>query len=74
MCIAQLRGIAINSQNDGARVAAIGILLDRGWGKAEQVHSGNVDATINVIVRQIISDTPKVIENIPKLNSKEKDT
>jgi hypothetical protein len=37
-----------------ARVAAIGMLLDRGWGKAEQTHTGPDGGDIRVTIRQII--------------------
>lgn len=51
----------------GARVAAAGILLDRGWGKAPATLTGADGGPINVIIRQIIdsvdeSDT-KLIEH-----------
>jgi hypothetical protein len=34
---------------------AAGMLLDRGWGKAPQVHSGEDGGSIQVIIRQIIA-------------------
>jgi len=37
-----------------ARVSAAGILLDRGWGRAPQVHSGEDPGSIQVIIRKII--------------------
>jgi hypothetical protein len=37
-----------------ARVAAAGILLDRGWGKAPQEHTGPDGGDIRVTIRQII--------------------
>jgi hypothetical protein len=58
MCIKQLAGIAQHSQNDGARVQAISILLDRGWGKPEQTHSA-IDGDIRITIRQIV-DGPNV--------------
>jgi hypothetical protein len=36
-----------------ARVSAANALLDRGWGKALQVHSGEVSGDIRIIIRQI---------------------
>jgi len=57
----------------GVRVAAIGMLWDRGWGKAPVTHSGeNGEATIRAVIRHIIEgrDAPraiedKVIEHVP---------
>jgi hypothetical protein len=50
-----------------ARVSAAGILLDRGWGRAPQVHSGEDGGDIRVIIRQIIDVTgeagPVLIEH-----------
>jgi hypothetical protein len=37
-----------------ARVSAAGILLDRGWGKAVQMHSDADGGPIQVIIRQIV--------------------
>jgi hypothetical protein len=56
-----LAGIAQNSTNDSARVAAVALLLDRGWGKAPQPHAG-VDGEgekIQVTIRHIV-DTSRV--------------
>jgi hypothetical protein len=49
-----LSGIAQSSENDGARVSAAIHLLDRGWGKCEQVHSGAVDGDIRITIRTIL--------------------
>jgi hypothetical protein len=37
-----------------ARVQAANILLDRGWGKPPQAHTGEDDQEIHVTVRQIV--------------------
>jgi len=37
-----------------ARVSAAGILLDRGWGKAPQPHTGEDDKDIQVTIRTIV--------------------
>jgi hypothetical protein len=37
-----------------ARVQAANILLDRGWGKPPQAHTGEDDKDIRVTVRQIV--------------------
>ena len=36
-----------------ARIQAIAILLDRGWGKAPQQHTGEDDKDIRVTIRNI---------------------
>ena len=50
--IQTLAGIARNSTSDAARVQAVALLLDRGWGKAPQPHTGE-DGDIRVTVRTI---------------------
>jgi hypothetical protein len=57
LSIQTLAGIARNSASDQARVSAAQALLDRGWGKPPQVHSGEDGGSIRVIIRQIIDDT-----------------
>lgn len=51
----------------GARVAAAGILLDRGWGKAPATLTGADGGDIRVVIRQIIETAtesdPKLIEH-----------
>ena len=54
LSIQTLAGIARNSTSDQARVSAAQALLDRGWGKAAQVHSGEDGGDIQVVIRQII--------------------
>lgn len=49
-----LAGIAENSTDDGARVRAIGMLWDRGWGKAPQPHTGADGEDIKVTIRTIV--------------------
>jgi hypothetical protein len=45
-----------------ARVSAAGILLDRGWGKAPQAHTGeDGEGDLQVTIRHIIEDTSGVI-------------
>jgi hypothetical protein len=51
-----LAGIARNSTSDAARVQAVGMLLDRGWGKAPQPHTGEDDKDIRVTIRQIVDE------------------
>jgi len=40
-----------------ARVTAAGILLDRGWGRAPQPHTGEDGKDIRVVIRQITEET-----------------
>ena len=50
-----LASIAQNGTSESARVAAVGLLLDRGWGKAPQAHTGeHGQGDIRVVVRHII--------------------
>ncbi len=42
-----------------ARVSAASALLDRGWGKAPQPHTGEDDKDIHVTIRQIIERDDK---------------
>ena len=51
-----LAGIIKNSTNDSARVGACAILLDRGWGRAAQMHTGPDGAGLEITIRQIIED------------------
>jgi hypothetical protein len=54
-----LAGIARNSTSDQARVSAAQALLDRGWGKAIQPHTGEDGGDIHVVIRQIIDSGDK---------------
>ena len=40
--------------SDAARIQAANILLDRGWGKPPQAHTGEGDGDIRISIRQII--------------------
>jgi hypothetical protein len=58
--IQTLVGVAANSESDSARVAAALGLLDRGWGKAPQAHTGpDGEGDIRVTIRQIIETVGK---------------
>jgi hypothetical protein len=57
--IQTLAGIARNSTSDSARVQAVGMLLDRGWGKAPQPHTGEDGNDIRITIRQIIEGDDK---------------
>lgn len=50
-----LAGVMRTSDNHSARVAAAVHLLDRGWGKAPQTHTGaDGEGAIQVTVRHLI--------------------
>ena len=54
IAINALSGIARNGENEGARVSAASVLLDRGWGKAVQPHDANVSGELKITIRKII--------------------
>jgi hypothetical protein len=61
--IRTLGKIVSTSENHGARVAAAGMLLDRGWGKA--VQTIDTDGEIRVIIRHIIEGRDVALELDP---------
>ncbi len=66
--IQQLGGIATAGESEAARVQACIALLDRGWGRPPQTHSGaDGEGAIKVVIRHIIEgrDAPKVIDAKP---------
>src|SRR6476469_1865441 len=64
LCIKVLAGIVSQEAVPAAaRVSAAGILLDRGWGKAPQSHSGEDGGSIQVIIRSIV-DTTEEFESL----------
>jgi hypothetical protein len=68
MGIKVLAGIASAKDSPpAARVAAVNSLLDRGWGKAVQPHTGEESGNICVTIRQIIDSAeesePLLIEH-----------
>lgn len=54
IAIDTLSGVAKSSKNDSARVAAAVALLERGWGKSAQPHTGADGEDIRVTIRTII--------------------
>jgi len=78
MALRTLCGIALNGENEGARVAASVHILDRGWGKAPQAHTGeDGEGSIRVTIRHILEnaagatrvdqgDDAKVITLVPR--------
>ena len=69
LAIKILAGIAKDGTNEGARVAACGALLDRGWGKQAQMHTGEDGGDIQIVIRQIArsgdEEEPLLLEHEP---------
>ena len=69
LAIKILAGIAKDGTNEGARVAAAVALLDRGWGKPAQMHSGEDGGDIRITIRKIFDDRdeeePLLLEHEP---------
>jgi hypothetical protein len=56
-CIKVLAGIVSSKQMPAAaRVTAAGLLLDRGWGKAPQQHSGEPESPLIVEIIQRVRE------------------
>jgi hypothetical protein len=52
------------AQPGSTRIAAIGMLLERGWGKVPQaIASAEQDAGIEVIIRHLVEPPPKTIDH-----------
>jgi hypothetical protein len=56
LAIKVLAGIAKDGLNEGARVSAAVALLDRGWGKPAQMHTGEDGGDIRITIRKIFDD------------------
>jgi len=55
MAIKILAGIAKDGTNDAARVSAAVALLDRGWGRPPQAHTGEQgQGKIRVVIRHLV--------------------
>jgi hypothetical protein len=65
--IQTLAGVARNGKQEAARVAAAIALLDRGWGRPPQTHTGeDGEGDIRVTIRHIVQAAlapPLTIEN-----------
>ena len=70
MALRTLAGIASSGQSEAARVTAAIHLLDRGWGKPPQAHTGSDgEGKIRVVIRHIVEGRdvePRVIEHEAK--------
>jgi hypothetical protein len=64
IAIKVLAGIAKDGTNEGARVSAAQALLDRGWGKAPQSHTGeDGEGEITIVIRRLAEeDAMKTVE------------
>jgi len=61
--VSTLAGIVRESTNDGARVSAAALLLERGWGKAAQPITGEDGGEITIVIRRLMDeDAAKTIE------------
>jgi len=68
MGIKVLAGIAsAEDAPPAARVAAANALLDRGWGKAPQAHSGEDGNDIEIVIRRLAKsgEEPLLLEHEP---------
>jgi hypothetical protein len=69
LAIKILAGIAKDGTNEGARVAAAVALLDRGWGKPAQMHTGEDGGDIRITIRKIFEhrdeEEPLLLEHEP---------
>jgi hypothetical protein len=69
LAIKILAGIAKDGTNEGARVAAAVALLDRGWGKPAQMHTGEDGGDIRITIRKIFEhrdeEKPLLLEHEP---------
>lgn len=59
LALQTLAGIAQHGESEGARVQASIYLLDRGWGKPAQTHTGeDGEGAIEVVIRHIVEAQP----------------
>lgn len=54
MAIKVLAGIAQKGTSESARVNAATVLIERGWGKSPQPHTGDDGGDIRVTIRTIV--------------------
>lgn len=66
MALRTLAGVASSSENDAARVSACVHLLDRGWGKPPQAHTGeDGEGDIRITIRHIMEGTNVPVRTVP---------
>jgi hypothetical protein len=64
--IRTLAHIAARSESDAARVMAANSLLDRGWGKPPQAHTGeDGEGAISITIRHIMEGTALPARAVP---------
>ncbi len=72
MGIRVLAEIAKESRSDSARVSAVTILLERGYGKAPLILGEDGEGNIQVIIRHIVESVPapgaRTIDHVPLTN------
>jgi hypothetical protein len=59
LCVRSLSGIAKDGKSEPARVAASEALLNRGWGKPAQPHTGEEGGAIEIVLRNIMEEKKK---------------
>ena len=67
MGVKVLAGIAQHGTSEAARVSAVALLFERGWGKAPQPHTGpDGENEITIVIRDIASElSGRVIDAKP---------
>ena len=72
LCIKVLAGIVSQEAvPPGARVSAAGILLDRGWGRAPQPHTGEDDKEIHITLRNVLAEKQAQPQKSPRQEPEE---
>lgn len=67
--IRTLANIAARSESDAARVLAANSLLDRGWGKPPQAHTGEDGVgDIRITIRHIMEGTSLPVRTVPAID------
>jgi hypothetical protein len=68
--IRTLAHIAAQSESDAARVMAANSLLDRGWGKPPQAHTGeDGEGDIRITIRHIMEGTAVPTRAVPAIEA-----
>jgi hypothetical protein len=68
--IRTLAHIAAQSESDAARVMAANSLLDRGWGKPAQTHTGeDGEGAISITIRHIMEGTNVPVRTVPAIDA-----
>ena len=71
-CIRSLAAIAAQGESDAARTAACIALLDRGWGKPAQTHTGeDGEGAISITIRHIMEGTNVPVRTVPTIEPRD---